>query len=164
MFTVLDALVLCIPFLLFPTETQYLWSNYSFIWNEYIKQTESRVLHSLWSGRIWRCHWRPSTAGCRHTPQGWGRTDNPCSLVSHISPTLRSPPGSSCSGWSKCAGRHSRCCSCSSGPGISSPQKMLSGEKQENRVSSQTRPAQCKHSPKLKKSVNLDNFMCIHIN
>lgn len=84
------------------------------------------LLHSLWRGMIWHFRWRPSTAGCRRTPRGWGCTGSPCSWVSHRSPTHRSPPWWSYSGWSMCAGRHSRCCSCSSGPGISSPQRMWS--------------------------------------
>lgn len=86
------------------------------------------LLHSSQHDRIWRCRWRPSTAGCRRTPLGWGCTGTPCSWVSHRRPTRRSPPGWSCSGWSTCAGRHSRCCSCSSGPGIFSPQKMWSAK------------------------------------
>lgn len=81
------------------------------------------LLRSSQHGRIWRCRWRPSTAGCHRTLLGWEHTGNPCNWASRRPPTLRSPPGWSCSGWSMCAGRRSRCCSCSSGPGISSPQK-----------------------------------------
>lgn len=86
-------------------------------------------LRSLWHGRTWRCRWRPSTADCLHTPLGWGYTGSLCSWVSHRSPTHHFPPWWSYSGWSMCAGQHSRCYSYSSGPGISSPHKMWSGEK-----------------------------------
>lgn len=98
----------------------------AFFRNNLQASTSQQSLPSSRLDRTWRCRWRPSTAGCRRTPLGWGRTGSPCSWVSHRWPTHRSPPGWSCSGWSVCAGRHTRCCSCSSGPGTSSLRKKWS--------------------------------------
>lgn len=66
--------------------------------------------HFVWSDRTWRCRCSPSSVGSPGTLPWSRRTGSPSSWASRTGPRRRSPLEQSCSDWSGCWARDSRCC------------------------------------------------------